>query len=931
MSSGKRKRYSKDIKCVFFPDDVKNGVQKAGAESSLSSTSAAKCWERCGDSFLDTPVIKNLKSSGGKLSTVRKLEQSPFSVRTSAIHRDEDPVHIAWTSSESEQSDNETQKQPLPRPVVQQQQGPRRPERPAVPFQSYTTALRMLSTDKEDLPVIDTDSDLSNAEDEVEEDSAGQISDCESFDEKSKESTTMGDLEISGYVTDGENSGNAMTRSRLDTESSPLQTGEAGKKSVGDWVRSAQAMMQTPQKQFDRQSKTPEDSTRKKRKLKSGGLAERLNRLQCRQRSAISFWRHQSISETLTATVDRPGLLVLEVLAVQEECSMQLARCEERRPPSGGRPRSCPPSAAGGRVLVLFNKETATQLMPAPKDIIHIYPPWQSLSIEGENGTIILNTHFSQKVYSDSKLADMAIPRALLPAEKHMPYSLTKVFGLQEVYHRREEKDTAKQASGPQALCCLGGPGSMSRHCDSLLEAIEGLGQAGSVGQDVEVVVQRVYSIPVPDRSAGSIIKPKVPAKSSAVPALQKGKTRLCALVQDAYGMFSALQLHLLPCQDHVHRYIQRWQGKACALRGVKVVRRVSRERCARLFNLIDSLWPPVMPLQVHGNTPSSPTESRPPGPAPSFCYLLSGQEGSVDPIEGKTVSPLYFPPVQRTLRDILQTELKTHRCSFVATVVYKRMQNSDVGQGEVWLVLTDPSLQEERVEGPCRRTVAVRVSASCVLTSCVVKALQSPTVCRLSFSDAVKEHGALLCVEQSVVQAHPAEAEGRLERTASSESPTQSLTVPQALPRPVKLDPLGPQATPNSVCTLTGVIVGVDEATAFSWPSCSLCGSDNLDAGVGQPRAFRCASCDSTVEEPAMKMQMEVFLSSSPSNCTVKAKLLQHTILAILNTAPFEGNEFPGYEVENVLGKEVGPIPVYVRVVTRKPALWIGVEEICL
>lgn len=33
----------------------------------------------------------------------------------------------------------------------------------------------------------------------------------------------------------------------------------------------------------------------------SGGLAERLNRLQCRQRSAISFWRHKSICDTSTA------------------------------------------------------------------------------------------------------------------------------------------------------------------------------------------------------------------------------------------------------------------------------------------------------------------------------------------------------------------------------------------------------------------------------------------------------------------------------------------------------------------------------------------------------------------------------------------------------------------------------------------------------
>lgn len=41
--------------------------------------------------------------------------------------------------------------------------------------------------------------------------------------------------------------------------------------------------------------------------------------------------------------------------------------------------------------------------------------------------------------------------------------------------------------------------------------------------------------------------------------------------------------------------------------------------------------------------------------------------------------------------------------------------------------------------------------------------------------------------------------------------------------------------------------------------------------------------------------------------------------------------SQFPGYDVENVLGKEVGPLAVYVRVVSRKPALWIGLEEICL
>ena len=53
-----RKRYTKDIKCIFFPDDVRNGVKKVGREPTLPTTSTMKSWERCGDRFLDTPVIK---------------------------------------------------------------------------------------------------------------------------------------------------------------------------------------------------------------------------------------------------------------------------------------------------------------------------------------------------------------------------------------------------------------------------------------------------------------------------------------------------------------------------------------------------------------------------------------------------------------------------------------------------------------------------------------------------------------------------------------------------------------------------------------------------------------------------------------------------------------------------------------------------------
>lgn len=91
------------------------------------------------------------------------------------------------------------------------------------------------------------------------------------------------------------------------------------------------------------------------------------------------------------------------------------------------------------------------------------------------------------------------------------------------------------------------------------------------------------------------------------------------------------------------------------------------------------------------------------------------------------------------------QTPIVQRRLYGSSGVPVSVFQGSGVGQGEVWLVLTDPSLQEEKPERPCRRTAALCVSTSCVLTSSVVRALKSSAACHASFRDVIKEHGRSL------------------------------------------------------------------------------------------------------------------------------------------------------------------------------------------
>lgn len=43
------------------------------------------------------------------------------------------------------------------------------------------------------------------------------------------------------------------------------------------------------------------------------------------------------------------------------------------------------------------------------------------------------------------------------------------------------------------------------------------------------------------------------------------------------------------------------------------------------------------------------------------------------------------------------------------------------------------------------------------------------------------------------------------------------------------------PHVTSNGFVS-AGVVVGVDESTAYSWPACNLCGSDNLELSAERP-----------------------------------------------------------------------------------------------
>ncbi|XP_072708626.1 DNA repair-scaffolding protein isoform X2 [Ciconia boyciana] len=885
MPSRKRKRFW-NAECTPFPDETPLQLKKSNVRTSVAATSISNAWLRCGDGFQSTSVLESLRPADKK-SRIKKhlgplLTTAESAAGSAAAESSKEAEGIIWTSSGSDFSDDEN-KTLIPRLHSKKSHASKTEESP-----SRHDLLLEDSSSEDESEFIDweKDSDSTDRCDGSEKgDSSLEISDSDSctnlnslpVEEENDELCKATSTEISEYSSDNDSveeggTGLATTTpgstKRLRSRSG-VDTGHVTARPASEWLRSAQALLRTPGKQVGKAPRAPAESA-KKRKLLRGGLAERLCRLQNRERSAISFWRHQGISDAKIPS-DKSGVLIVKILEMFEECTIQVAVCQQlEQSPATLSPEDAVINAGEPILKVLFARETAAHLKSRPQDVIHIYPPWQKLLLKNADVPVIMNTYFSQKVL----LSEHSETR-----EK--TYSLTKmlirknIISLSQTFRLDDLDDELHQESSDNQVACAP---QIHNNCDSkqhllaqsavndsLLEMVESQGAVGWREARVRVVIQRVYCLPAREGYRSHVQGNRTLCATPIINS-DPSNVRLCLLVQDAYGMFSEVQLQSLSSADDIEQYCRRWEGKFCCLAGMKILQRTTRGRTLGLFSLIDTLWPPVVPVKVPGQSQDSEmmTTNLPP---PSFCYILTLQSGEihVEVDEEEQISNLYQPPAVRGLKEILQIDGCNERCSFWARVLYLRLQTKHsvpINQREIWLFVTDSTLQN--VVHIIPKVVAVSVAASCVLSTEITEAL-SVASRLIFFKDALWGNGT---------------------------------------------------------------VVGVNESTAFSWPTCNRCGNGKLELCPQDRGLLYCNQCSEVVISPVLKMQLEVFLSCpSRSQSTVKVKLLQRTISSLLMSS---ANEDGSYEVQSVLGKEVGLLNCYVHSVTSHPNC-VALEEIVL
>lgn len=74
---------------------------------------------------------------------------------------------------------------------------------------------------------------------------------------------------------------------------------------------------------------------------------------------------------------DKSGVLIVKILEMFEECTIQVAICQQlEQSPAALSSEDAVVSAEEPILKVLFARETAAHLKSRPQDVIHIYPPW---------------------------------------------------------------------------------------------------------------------------------------------------------------------------------------------------------------------------------------------------------------------------------------------------------------------------------------------------------------------------------------------------------------------------------------------------------------------------------------------------------------------------------------------------------------------------
>lgn len=129
----------------------------------------------------------------------------------------------------------------------------------------------------------------------------------------------------------------------------------------------------------------------------------------------------------------------------------------------------------------------------------------------------------------------------------------------------------------------------------------------------------------------------------------------------------------------------------------------------------------------------------------------------------------------------------------------------------------------------------------------------------------------------------------------------------------PFRIPTLQMDCTEGDLIKLTGRICGIDEKTALFWKVCNECESNEIEESTNDQSLCYCEQCQKEVSF-RIKVQLDVFFYKSiMPNIHILCKLTDESINKLLPLKDMKNEEFTGFDFRHILGKKLSSRLFYV------------------
>ncbi|XP_071522994.1 uncharacterized protein [Panulirus ornatus] len=372
---------------------------------------------------------------------------------------------------------------------------------------------------------------------------------------------------------------------------------------------------------------------------------------------------------------------------------------------------------------------------------------------------------------------------------------------------------------------------------------------------------------------------------------------------QDAGGAFCTVKIPNRPLVCNLTDLLE-GEGGTHTLTKVTISQRLTNTQDPGLFSLISSLHKAYQDAVCENPLLYSFLQDQASRPPQTYCYVFNVTLGLTDLLHNgqEVVTPVNLP--QWSLHEALQVSCDGQRGSLSLHILYKFSSFLYVVSYSMESEDSDSSLATQEAmkqteKGKTHRkedsknyfkmnnflVAKIMIGSKTMLPSWIP---ENGTVMQSALlKDAVIWHGSVMVDKYSSIQ----QQDHKMRVTL--------FTLHKIL------QPLSVDTQHHDLTLISGNIIRVDEETAFTWPICGYCKSDNVQEM--QNGTANCLACGQN-SIPNTGYCLEVWLKcrSELQQADVKVKLYQRTIEKLLSVC--SGAKEEGYIAESLIGQKIGP-----------------------